>query len=338
MQLGFEVNIAGHAGGAPGSYQGLDCFGNNTKSKNIWGVPGLEKYHGKDIHLTEVLTIEAKQALDSALAINRPFYLYMSHYAVHGPIQPDKRFHEKYKIRGMDEIEAKYASMIEGMDKSLNDLMDYLDEKGIADNTIILFMSDNGGLSAVARGGEPHTHNLPLNSGKGSAYEGGIREPMIVRWPGKVRPGSACDDYLIIEDFYPTILEMAGVQNYTTIQHVDGISFVPLLTQSGNTSKDRDLFWHYPNKWGPTGPGVGATSAIRSGDWKLVYWYKDKHFDLFNIREDIGEKNNIAVQQPGRVKELAKKLGDYLRSVDAQRPSYKKEGELAPWPDEVFTL
>ncbi len=335
LNLGFDINIAGHAAGGPGSYLGEQNFGNKEKGSHTlpWGVPGLEKYHGDTINLTEALTREAISAMDKALEKKKPFYLYMAHYAVHAPITTDRRFYPRYKAIGLDEPEARYASMIEAMDKSLGDLMNYLDKKGIAQNTIILFMSDNGGLSAEARGGVPHTHNRPLNSGKGSAYEGGIREPMIVKWPGKVKPGSKCDDYLIIEDFFPSILELAGIKNYKTIQIVDGKSFVPMLLQKGPTAGNRNLIWHFPNKWGPTGPGIGTTSTIRSGDWKLVYWYKDQKSELFNIKEDIGENNDLAVSKPDQVRELSKILGDYLRSVDAQRPVMKKTGKVAPWPD-----
>ena len=339
LRLGFDSNIGGHCAGGPGSYLGIHNFSAAWRNGDrIWDIPGLEKYHGKDINLTDALTFEAMYAMDSALEKGKPFYLYMSHYAVHVPLEPHNTFYQKYKDKGLEEPEALYASMVEGMDKSLGDLMNYLEKKGIAENTIILFMSDNGGLSAGSRGGTPHSHNLPLNSGKGSAYEGGIREPMIVKWPGTVKPQSKCEDYLIIEDFFPTMLEIAGVKNYKTVQQVDGKSFLPMLKQKGTTAKGRDLYWHYPNKWGPQGPGIGATSTIRSGDWKLIYWYKDHHFDLFNIRNDLGEKNNLADRNPEKVKELSLKLGKYLRSVKAMRPSFKKSGEPAPWPDQISKL
>ena len=340
LNLGFDINIAGHAAGGPGSYLGEKNFGNAEKGAHTlpWGVPGLEKYHGDSINLTEALTREAISALDKALTQKKPFYLYMAHYAVHAPLTADRRFYPKYKAMGLEEPEARYASMIEAMDKSLGDLMNYLDQKGIADQTIILFMSDNGGLSAEARGGEPHTHNRPLNSGKGSAYEGGIREPMIVKWSGKVKPATVCNDYLIIEDFFPSILELAGITNYQTIQKVDGKSFVPMLLQAGTSAKNRNLFWHFPNKWGPTGPGIGTTSTVRSGDWKLVYWYKDQKAELFNISEDIGEKHDRAATEPAKVKELSEILGNYLRRVDAQRPVLRKTGDPAPWPDKIVSL
>lgn len=338
LNCGFDVNIAGHAAGGLGSYLGEKNFGNKEVGEHTlpWGVPGLEQYHGDSIFITEALTIEAKKALDQAIEADQPFYLYMAHYAVHIPLNADKRFYQKYLDQGLPEPEAKYASMVEAMDKSLMDLINYVDEKGLTDNTIFLFMSDNGGFSLKPRSGAQHTHNKPLNSGKGSTYEGGIREPMIVKWPGKVKPKTRNDDYLIIEDFYPTILEMAGIKDYSTVQEIDGLSFVPMLTQNGTTAENRDLFWHFPNNWGPTGPGIGATSTIRSGDWKLIYYYRDESFELFNIKEDIGELKNLASDYPEKTKNLAIKLGSYLESVKAQRPSYKATNQLVPFPHEVF--
>ena len=332
--LGFQVNIGGHAAGAPGSYYGLKNFANKNREETIWDVPGLEKYHGKDIFLTEALTQEAVIAMDKAVDDNKPFYLYMAHYAVHTPIQGDPRFEQKYLDKGLDATEAKYASMIEGMDKSLGDLMNHLEKRGIADNTIILFMSDNGGISALARGGERHTHNKPLSSGKGSVHEGGIREPMLVKWPGVIKPSSVANTPVIIEDFFPTILELAGVSDYKTVQIVDGQSFTSILKGHAPNKKDRSLFWHYPNNWGPTGPGIGATSTIRNGDWKLIYYHLDSHFELFNINNDIGETTNLANKDISKVKELAVMLGKYLRGVEAQMPTNTNTTQLVPWPDD----
>lgn len=337
--LGFEVNIAGHAGGAPTTYLSEWKYGNRTDGQpNPWfAVPGLEQYWDKDIFLSEALTLEAEKALDKARQYNRPFFLYMSHYAVHVPIDIDRRFYQKYLDKGLTPKEAAYAALVEGMDKSLGDLMDYLEKYQLTENTVILFMSDNGGLASEPawRDGILHTQNAPLNSGKGSAYEGGIREPMIVKWPGVTHGGTVCDKPLIIEDFFPTILEIAGVKKYKTVQQVDGVSFVPLLVRSGDPSKGRRLYWNFPNLWGNTGPGIGATAAVRDGDWKLVYYYEDGTKELFNISEDIGEKNNLAGSRPSLVKKLSRELGNYLRSVDAQRPSFKVTGQPCPWPDEV---
>ena len=335
LKLGFDVNIAGHAAGAPESYLGMENFGNGKEGKEDWAVPGLEKYHGEDIFLTEAITREALNVVDSAVTAQQPFFLYMAHYAVHTPIMGDDRFVQKYFEQGLDSTEAKYASMVEGMDKSLGDIMDYLEEKKIAENTIILFMSDNGGLSVHARGGEPNTHNKPLSSGKGSAHEGGIREPMLVKWPGKVPVNSMTDAQLIIEDFYPTILEMAEIDSVDTVQEIDGKSFMHLL-RGELRNEERPLFWHYPNEWGPSGPGIGASSTVRLGDWKLIYYHADGNMELFNLREDIGESDNLMEEQPEKAQELAGVLTDYLVEVEAQMPTFKETGEQVPYPIDLF--
>jgi len=334
LNLGFDLNIAGHAAGAPASYYGEDAFGNNRSPKPVWAVPGLEAYHDQDIYLTEALTQEAIKSIDQSLEEDSPFFLYMAHYAVHTPIQGDNRFLQKYYDKGMDSTEAMYASMVEGMDKSLGDLMDHLEAKNIDDNTIILFMSDNGGLSAVARGGERHTHNFPLSSGKGSAREGGIREPMIVKWPKKVSPNTQSQNLVIIEDFFPTIMDMANVGEYYPDQVVDGISFTRSL--EGKTVEGRSLFWHYPNRWGPQGPGIGSTSTVRSGDWKLIYYHASRDFELFDLANDIGETTNLAKEAPEKLKSLAQELTDHLKSVNAQMPTDKRTGALVEYPSEIL--
>lgn len=339
LHMGFEVNIAGHAAGGLASYLGEENYGHTQAGKpvSLMAVPGLEKYWGTETFVTEALTQEALKALDKAKRIEQPFYLYMSHYAIHVPINKDMRFYQKYIDKGMTAKEAAYATLIEGMDKSLGSLMDWLDANGEANNTIILFMGDNGGLSSEPnwRDGQPHTQNYPLNSGKGSAYEGGIREPMIVSWPGVVKPHTTCSNYLLIEDFFPTILEMAQVKRYETIQPIDGISFVPLLKQSGNPSKGRSLHWNCPNIWGNNGPGIGSTCTVRKEDWKLIYYYESGKKELFNICNDIGEKSDVSAQHPKVVKQLSKDLGAYLRKVGGQRPSFKTTGKPCPWPDEL---
>ena len=331
--LGFDVNIAGHAAGGPGSYLGEQNFSAVwRKGERVWDVPGLEPYHGKDIFLTEALTIEANKAIDKAVTDGKPFFLYMAHYAVHVPYAADKRFVQKYRDAGLDETEAMYAALVEGMDKSLGDILANLDRHGIADNTIVLFMSDNGGLSQHGRGGTPNTHNAPLSSGKGSAREGGIREPMLVRWPGVTRPASVCNRPVIIEDFFPTILEMARVNEVKMRQTVDGVSFVPMLKQATAPPKERAFFWHYPNNWGPKGPGIGASSTIRMGDWKLIYYHADQSYELFNIAEDLSETRNLASEQPQRVAVLAKELRRHLERVGAQMPTDKRTGKPVPLP------
>jgi len=160
---------------------------------------------------------------------------------------------------------------------------------------------------------------------------------MIVKWPGVVAPGSTSQDYLIIEDFYPTILSIAGITSYETVQHIDGQSFMPMLQKTGTTSNSRILVWHYPNEWGPSGPGIGATSTIRKGNWKLIYYHLDQRFELFNLKTDIGETQNLANDQPEKLKKLAKTLTDYLINVDAQMPSDKNSGIQIPFPADVIS-
>lgn len=331
--LGFDVNIGGHAPGGPGSYLGTQNFSAAwRKGDKIWDVPGLEKYHGKDIFLTEALTIEGLKAVDQAVQDKKPFFLYMAHYAVHVPFAKDSRFYDKYKEAGLDDTEAMYSALVEGMDKSLGDIVDLLEKRGVTGNTIILFMSDNGGLSVHGRGGQPNTHNRPLDSGKGSAHEGGVRVPMIVKWPGVVKPASVCNEYVIIEDFFTSILDMAGLGGIKTRQTTDGISFVPLLKQISGYPADRVLYWHFPNNWGPHGPGIGPHSAVRKGDWKLIYYHEDQHYELFNLKEDIGETKNLADTQPELLHKYASLLGTFLAKVEAQMPTDKKTGKSVPLP------
>lgn len=318
LNLGFDVNIAGHAPGGPGSYWGVKNFSAAWRTKppdHSWDVPGLEAYHGQDIHLTEALTREAIKAVELAVADKKPFYLYLSHYAVHAPWEEDHRFYEKYTKAGLQGIAAKLASLIEGMDKSLGDVMTALDRLGIADDTIILFMSDNGSPSQCPR-------NLPLRGHKLTPYEGGIREPMLVKWPGVTKPGSVCRDMVVIEDFFPTILDMAGVARAATIQSVDGISFAPMLRGGARTAADRALVWHFPNNYS----GQGPFSAIRQGPWKLICHPAAGTVELFNIDNDLGEKDDLAASNPAKVAELSALLAARLRAMDAQMPVDKATG------------
>lgn len=333
LHFGFEVNIAGHAAGGPATYLSERNFGHDADGKPAaqFAVPGLQKYWGTGTFLTEALTLEALSALQ-----RRPFFLYLSHYAVHIPIDRDRRYYEKYRRKGLSEKEAAYASLIEGVDKSLGDVLDWLERHGEAERTVILFMSDNGGYATgTAWRDEPlYTQNAPLRSGKGSLLEGGIREPMIVVWPGVVRGGTRCDSYLLIEDFFPTILELAGIRRYHVPQTVDGRSFVPLLRGSGDPSRGRTLLWNYPHVWGNQGPGIDNKCAIRQGDWKLIYDYKTRRKELYDIARDIGEQNDLAAQRPDLVRRLSRQLGKRLRQMKAQRPIQKASGKPCPWPDE----
>jgi len=324
-KLGFDVNIAGHCAGGPGSYLGKNNFSAAfRKGDRIWDVPGLEPYHGQDIYLTEALTLEANKAVNQAVKDRKPFYLYMSHYAVHAPWEDDPRFLKNYTDQGIEGLQATYASMIEGMDKSLGDIMANLKRLGVEDNTIVVFMTDNGCPKNLPR-------NLPLRGHKIAPYEGGTRVPLIVKWPGVVKPDTVCSaDYLIIEDIFPTFLEMAGVTGHQQIGGtIDGQSFVPLLKGRTGLSKGRAIFWHFPHTYDQP-----ASSTVRQDDWKLIYFHAKGKLELYNLKNDIGEKTDLASKKPKKVKALARILSDFLRESGGQMPVDKRTGRPVDYPDE----
>lgn len=341
--LGFDINIAGHAAGGLASYLGEQNFGNRTdgQPQSLFAIPGLEQYWGQDIFVTKALTEQACLAMDEARGMNKPFYLYMSHYAIHVPLDKDKRFYQKYRDAGLDDNQARYASLIEGMDESLGEIMDYLDQNDIARNTIVIFMSDNGGLTFAGRSGAPDTQNYPLGSGKGSAYEGGVRVPMIVSMPMVADTARVCETPVEICDFMPTILEMAGVSKYKTVQKESGMSIMPLLRGESPKKFNRSLYWHFPNLWGgtgltskPLGRGYGAWSSMLKNNYKLVYYYELDRCELFDLSNDISEKIDLAGQ--GVMSELRQAmlsdLSNYLRRTKAQLPSHAN-GTPCKYPD-----
>ncbi|WP_316793344.1 sulfatase [Pedobacter frigoris] len=335
--MGFMVNIAGNSAGNPQSYLAKENYGNMPGKATSRAVPDMQEYYGSDVFLTEALTMEALKALDAPIKNNQPFYLNMSHYAVHVPLQADRRFLKRYLEAGLDTVEASYASLVEGMDKSLGDIMDFVKRKGIEKNTVIIFMSDNGGLSltkAGERGGNKNNiQNLPLKAGKGSVYEGGIREPMIVKYPAMVKSSTVANQYVIIEDFFPSILELAGVKNYKNVQHIDGESFVPILKNPSFSNNTRTLIWHYPNKWGNIEEiGMNYFSAIRQGDWKLVYNLRNGKSELYNLKSDIGEAKDLAAENPQKTNELTNMLGTQLKMWNAPMPVYKASQQPVAWP------
>lgn len=316
--LGFDINIAGHAAGGPGSYYGTNNFSAAFRNGGAeWDIPGLDKYHGKDINLTEVLTIEASKEVQRAVTEGQPFYLYMSHYAIHAPWEPDTRFLDKYLNMGISEFQAKYASMLESMDKSLGDLMALIRRLGIEDNTIIIFMSDNGQPSQSVR-------NRPLRGHKISAYEGGIRVPMIVDVPGMTRPGSECAQPVIVEDIVPTLLSLAGASSFKDDDTVlDGVDITPFFRgKKIKGYKDRTFFWHYPHIYDQT-----PYSVVRKGDYKLIYRYDTRTSELYNLREDISERNDLAAKKPEIRKELLSILKEQLKKTKADLPISKQTGQ-----------
>ena len=312
--LGFDVNIAGHAAGAPSSYLAATRFLRSGKD-TTWQVPGLERYHGTDWFLTEALTDEAIAAAADAARAQQPFFLYLAHYAVHTPLNPDARFVEAYRAAGLPESEARYAALIEGMDRSLGRVLHWLDQAGLAEDTIVLFASDNGGLSAHARSGERHSHNAPLRSGKGSAYEGGVRVPMAVRWPGRIAADATEALPVQLEDVMPTLCQLCDLDPSCP----DGVGFARTLL--GSRQRPHPLFFHSPHYWGATGPGIEPYSAVRDGDLKLIWFYDRGAAELYDLKTDLGEANDLAARRPADVARLRSLLRSHLRDCEAQFPT-----------------
>lgn len=338
INMGFDVNIGGSAAGHPGSFLASKNYRQNEKDIS-WAVRGLEKYIPEDLYLTEAITREAIQTLDHRNS-NKPFFLYLSHYAVHVPYEKDIRFYQKYIDAGLTDTEAKYAALVEGMDKSLGDIINYLEKNGLDKDTYILFTSDNGGLSLKgSRSGEPHTQNLPLKQGKGSLYEGGIRVPMIAAGP-QIKPGSVSKQYIVSEDYFTTILQMANAFPKTMKQVVDGINFLPvLLGKQKKLDQQKSIVWHYPNNWTNVNvKGISWASAIRQGDWKLIYFHKHQILELYDLSKDIEEQHDLSGVELAKTKALSNLLTQKLKERNASMPSWLSSGKTIPWPNEIVEL
>ena len=338
INMGFDVNIGGSAAGHPGSFLASKNYRQNEKDIS-WAVRGLEKYIPEDLYLTEAITREAIQTLDHRNS-NKPFFLYLSHYAVHVPYEKDIRFYQKYIDAGLTDTEAKYAALVEGMDKSLGDIINYLEKNGLDKDTYILFTSDNGGLSLKgSRSGEPHTQNLPLKQGKGSLYEGGIRVPMIAAGP-QIKPGSVSKQYIVSEDYFTTILQMANAFPKTMKQVVDGINFLPVLQgKQKKLDQQKSIVWHYPNNWTNVNvKGISWASAIRQGDWKLIYFHKHQILELYDLSKDIEEQHDLSGVELAKTKALSNLLTQKLKERNASMPSWLSSGKTIPWPNEIVEL
>ena len=304
---GFDVNVAGFgAGSPPGGY-----FAPYKNRELANGPPGE--------YLTDRLTDEAMKFIEASK--DKPFFLYLPHYAVHTPLQGKAELIEKYKKKAGSngQNNATYAAMIESTDQGVGRIMAKLDELNLADNTIVFFFSDNGGVKGI-------TSNEPLRGGKGMLYEGGIREPMIVRWPGVVKPGTTCDAPIIGIDLYPTILGMTGAPKPAG-KVLDGVSIVSLLKGAKSLNREA-LFWHFPAYL--EGKAEGARdahfrtrpcAAMRAGDWKLIEYFEDGALELYNLKDDIGERKNLADSLPEKTAELHKLMLAWRKAVNAPVPT-----------------
>jgi arylsulfatase A-like enzyme len=318
---GFDINKGGIERGGP--YGGKRYF-------SPYGNPRLPD--GPDgEHLPDRLATETCKFIESSQ--DRPFLAYLAFYSVHVPLMARADLQAKYEEKAehvphdgpawgkegdrqvrLVQDHAVYGGMVEAMDQAVGKVLTTLDRLDLARNTVVFFMSDNGGLSTSE--GHP-TCNLPLRAGKGWLYEGGIREPMMVRWPGVVPAGGTCDEPVISTDFYPTMLEMAGLP-LQPAQHLDGRSMVPLLRQQAGSREPRAFYWHYPH-YGNQGGSPGG--AVRLGDYKLIEFYEDNRVELYNLRDDLGERHDLAARTPEKAAELRRLLHEWRGQVGARMPT-----------------
>jgi arylsulfatase A-like enzyme len=341
-KIGFDINVAGAAIGAPGSYYGMEGFGAKNPTRAQAAVPGLSTYHGKDIFLTEALTLEASAHVGDAVKADRPFFLYLAHYAVHAPFDADPRFAAHYKASGKPQSAQAFATLIEGMDKSLGDVLDLLDKLGVAENTLIFFVGDNGSDAPLG-----HQHQVasaaPLRGKKGAHYEGGTRVPFIAAW-AKANPANPFQKRLpiavnaiqpqqaAIYDLFPTILALTGTK--APGKHaVDGLRLDTLLTGKPDRSRKEQFLMHYPHSPHRT----DYFTVWRDGDWKVIYHYfptevsAGSHYQLFNLKNDPFEQKDLAATEPGELKRLVQGMVAALEKHNAVYP-VEKDGQTRVKP------
>jgi len=309
---GFDLNIGGDHTGTPRSY--FAPF-ENKQGK----MPGLAQAEAGE-YLTDRLTTEAEKFITANKG--KPFFLYLAHYGVHTPLKAKDDIIAKYNVKPQHGKQSNpvYAAMVESMDDSVGRVLKKLDELKLAENTLVIFTSDNGGLATLEGMPFAPTINAPLRDGKGYLYDGGIRVPLIVKWPGKVKPGTT-DQVASSIDISPTIIEACGGEGPED-SRLDGVSLMSV--DQGATLKARSHFWHYPHYSNQGGKPGGA---IRKGDYKLIEFYEDGRRELFNVKNDISESKNLSVEKPDIVKELAADLNAWRKEVGAKmttpNPDYK---------------
>ncbi|MDA7916227.1 sulfatase-like hydrolase/transferase [Verrucomicrobia bacterium] len=347
LNLGFDLNIGGAAFGAPGSYYGESNYGKGTKREHH-AVPHLDKYHGSKTFLTEALTIEAKKVVSKAVKSKEPFFLHFAHYAVHGPFESDPRFADHYRDSGKPKSAQAFATLIEGMDKSLGDMLDHLDALGVSEDTLILFLGDNGSDAPL---GNQHAVACaaPLRGKKGAHYEGGMRVPFIAAWAKpdsnnvfqkklRIPQGQIQGQVASVNDLFPTLLGVAGGK--APKGHVvDGVSLDRLLTGRKDTARKESFLMHYPH--GPHRSNYFTT--WRDGDWKVIYhnFPEEKalggssqsdgaRYELFNLAKDPFESTNIADSESKVLKRMMRGLTAQLKQHKAAYPVDNEGNVMKP--------
>jgi len=305
---GFDHNIGGSQKGNPYTY--FDPY----------RMPNLPDRR-KGEYLTDREADEAANFIRQAAEQEQPFFLYLSHYAPHYPLEAKEELIEHYRnklIPADRSYHPEFAAMIHSIDEAMGRVMGTLAALDIEDETIVFFTCDNGGQKTTNGSWTGPTDNSPLRDGKGFPYEGGIREPFIVKWPGMTKAGAVSNEIVCTIDILPTICDMIG-QPIPTERTVDGISLVPLLKGEQEELSRDTLYWHLPHYWGPRNV-VHPYSAIRKGDWKLVHWYEGDRVELYDLSEDISEQNDLAAEMPDKVKDLEKDLNQWLKDQGAKLP------------------
>jgi arylsulfatase A-like enzyme len=299
---GFDLNVAGTARGSPESYFGP------------FNLPNLQG-GSKDEYLTDRLTVEAANFIERNR--NRPWFLYLPEFAVHIPEQAKPALVEKFRAKAdptNPQHDPVYAAMIASLDENVGRILKKLDDEHLSERTVVIFMSDNGGLVYEGKRKDPVTSNAPLRAGKGHLYEGGIREPMMIRWPGVTRAGTTCDVPVSSVDFFPTILEITGAR---AAPGIDGVSLTPLLKGSGRALHREAIYWHYPHYSNQGGPPGGA---VRAGDYKLIEFYEDGRLELYNLAKDVRESEDLSKSDAKRAARLHTMLRSWRESVGAVMP------------------
>ncbi len=306
---GFDINIAGHEEGMPPTY--FYPYGDTAG----WHVHGLQKDGEPGEYLTDRLTDEALNILNQFK--DNPFFMYMSYYSVHIPIEGKDSLINKYRQKLVSSPETfshnhpEYAAMVEAVDHSIGRIMEKIRSYNLDNNTLVIFTSDNGGYIHEWKTPCKTTHMLPLRLGKGHLYEGGIRIPTIIRWPGVTKPGSESDEMIITSDFFPTLMDIMNHEH----GKVDGVSLVPVLKGTDTLKRD-ELYWHYPH-YHATKP----CAVVREGDFKLVKYLEDERLELYNLADDIGEMYDLADDMPEKTNKMHQMLKKWWEEVDAQMPT-----------------
>lgn len=328
---GFDINIGGTHWGAPQTffypYRGMGRFGGGEYRY----IPGLGRGGQDGEYLTDRLTTEALHTIDGFATARRPFFLYLAHHAPHTPIEAKRAMIDKYERKkrgGLRHQNAAYAAMVESFDESVGRVVAHLERRGLDRDTIVVVMSDNGGYLRDS-GGVMVTDNAPLRSGKGSLYEGGIRVPLIIHWPGVTRAGSVCAEPVVSTDLFRTLAGAMGAKTPPPpAAPVDGVNLEPVL-RDPQARLDRDaLYFHYPHYYPTTTPA----SAIRTREWKLIEYFEDGRLELFDVLNDPGEQRDLAAANPQIAAQLRARLDAWRRAAGARLPKRNLQQPPGPPP------